>query len=145
MFARNVRTVIGENNNGVPHKELQHVNTRVSEYLRKYGQGKLDKMPTTNAPEVKDDRSVDQMLDEPLMAPGTDPVEVLSKIQEMLPKYQAARDAIAQNQKDRDAFDKAVKVLQDKNSEFEEKRRAMLVLDELRESGKVTKRTRARD
>lgn len=144
MFARNIRDTKGERNDGVPHKELQHVNTRISEYLRKYGQGKMDKMPSNNHPEVTDDRTVDQMLDDPIEAPGTDPVEVLAKLQAMIPKYLEAKDAIAQNEKDRHAFDEAIKILQDHNSQFEDKRKAMMVLEELKSEGKI-KRARARD
>lgn len=49
-----------ENIDPALHPEHETRNTRVSEYLRKYGQGKIDTLPTDSRPVVKDERSDDE-------------------------------------------------------------------------------------
>lgn len=124
----------------VRHAEYQNVNTRVSEYLLKYGQGKIDVMPTDNRPEVTDDRSVDQMLDDetPEFDISSDELDVLLEFQKNADKFEQARLAIESSEKDKTAFENAMKVLNDPNSSDEAKRDSYRILDKLKQQGKVT-------
>lgn len=124
----------------VRHAEYQNVNTRVSEYLLKYGQGKIDAMPTDNRPEVSDDRTVDQMLDDetPEFDISSDELDVLLEFQKNADKFEQARLAIESSEKDKTAFENAMKVLNDPNSSDEAKRDSYRILDKLKQQGKVT-------
>lgn len=127
-----------EKNSGKRHKDYESRNTSVSEYLRKYGTGKLETLPTDTRPEVNDDRSSDDMLnDEFVEGLGTDELDVLMKIDENKERFQKAIDEVSLTKAQRVKFDNAMKVLNDRNSSTESLRDAYRVLDELEEKGKV--------
>lgn len=131
---------VSEKLSDVRHAEYQNVNTRVSEYLLKYGQGKIDAMPTDNRPEVTDDRTVDQMLDDetPEFDISSDELDVLLEFQKNADKFEQARLAIESSAKDKTAFENAMKVLNDPNSSDEAKRDSYRILEKLNQQGKVT-------
>lgn len=136
MFER--RPVVYEVISQVEHPEKQNVNTSVAEYLRKYGTGKIDAMPTDPRPEVSDPRSEEEMLAdgfEPGL--GTDELDVLQQINENLERFQKAREAIEMNQKQRERFDRALAILKDPNSIQANRSEALAILEEMTEEGYV--------
>lgn len=143
MFRRDIKHCF-EPNSGVLHAEYEERNTRVSEYLRKYGQGKIDSMPIDNRPTVNDSRTVDEMLDDDDVTArlGADNLDVLMELDRKKADFEAAFADIELTQKQKEKFDAAVKVLNDKNSSYEQQQDALRILDELKEAKKVT---RARD
>lgn len=126
------------------HPEHETRNTRVSEYLRKYGQGKIDSLPKDNRPEVTDERDTDSMLDGSSIVDrlDADQLDVMLELDAMADRYQAALADMELTQKQKSKFDKAIKVLQDKNASYEQRMDANRILDELE---KTQKMTRARD
>lgn len=141
MFKR--EKPVYESNSLLEHEDRQVTNTRVSEYLRKYGQGKIDSMPTDSRSEVVDDREPDQMLDDEFVdGIGTDELDVMAELDRMKERYQAAQADISATQKQKEAFDAAVKILNDPNSSTDKVREAYSVLEELEKKGKIA---RARD
>lgn len=128
-----------EKNDGVLHPEHQSVSTRVSDYLIKYGQGKLDKMPNDTRQEIQDDRTVDQMLedDDPTLAIGTEELDVLLASQEAAERFEKAQLDIKATQAQRVKFDNAVAVLQDKNASADARRSAYAILAKLEKDGKL--------
>jgi len=134
MFER--RKVVYQHISRVDHPEKQNVNTSVAEYLRKYGTGKIDAMPTDPRPEITDDRSVDEMLSdgfEPGL--GTDELDVLEQINANMERFQKAQDSIEMTQKQKEKFDNALRVLKDPNSSQSDRTHAYAVLDKLCEDG----------
>lgn len=133
-----------EKNSGVKHPDYESRNTRVSEYLRKYGQGKMEKIPTDTRPQVNDPRTVDEMLDdnnfEPSMA--TDDLDVMLELDSMKDRYNDAVEEINLTKSQKLKFDNAVKVLKDQNSSNDARLDAYRILDELEKQGKIS---RARD
>lgn len=142
-WRRDIKTAF-EYNDGVDHPDLQHVNTRVSEYLRKYGTGQIDKIPQDTRQEITDNRTPDQMLAEGEMVPGlgTDDLDVMQELSRMRERYVAAIEAINMDKSDKNKFDKAMKVINDKNASYEAQMDAYRILEELEQKGKIT---RARD
>lgn len=137
MFAK--RNVKFERVNQVKHPEHVEVNTRVSEYLRKYGSGKIDALPTDNRPEITDNRSDEEKLnDDFLPEMGTDPVDVMMMLDEHSDKLKAAVEEIELTKKQRVQFENAVKVLDDPNSSLEARQDAYRILSELEKKGKVS-------
>lgn len=128
-----------ERNSGELHPEHQCVSTRVSEYLIKYGQGKLDKMPNDTRQEIQDDRTVDQMLedDDPTLSLGTEELDVLLASQEAAERFEKAQLDIKATQAQRVKFDNAVAVLQDKNASADARRSAYAILAKLEKDGKL--------
>lgn len=129
-----------EKNSSVEHPEHQYTNTRVSEYMRKYGQGKIDVLPTDSRPEVNDPRTPDQMLEdgfEPGL--GTDELDVMAQLDQMRDKYENAVADIKATEKQKEQFDEAVKVLQNKNASYEQISDAYRILDELERKGKISR------
>ena len=128
------------------HPEHQEVNTSVAEYLRKYGQGKIDAMPTDPRPEVEDSRTVDEMLDSNEFEPslGTDELDVLAELERMRAAYNNAEADLKATEKQKEAFDNAVKIINDNNSSTAERAEAFEVLKDLEAKGKI-KRARAYD
>lgn len=127
------------------HPEAQNVDTRVSEYLRKYGQGKIDELPQDSRPVVDDKRSVDEMLSDDARVDhmAFDELDAISELARKKDDFLKARDEIEMNEKDVKAADDAMKIIDDPNASDSQKMEAYAVLDELIESGKA-KRTRAR-
>lgn len=123
-----------------PHPEYQNVNTRVSEYLIKYGQGKIDSMPTDTRSEVQDNRSVDEMLDDPNpeFNLGTEELDALLEFQSRLEDFKKAELDIKASQKERISFENAMKVLDDPNASGDAKRDAYKILQKLEDSGKLS-------
>lgn len=123
------------------HKEYQVRNTRVSEYLRKYGQGKIDSLPTDSRPVVIDPRSDDDKLsnNDKLDHMSNDELDVLTMYQDKLSDFEAAISEIKLTQKQKEQFDAAAKVLNDKNASYEQKADAYRILQELEEQHKVTR------
>lgn len=132
---------IAENNSDLDHPEHQTTNTRVSEYMRKYGQGKIDVMPTDPRPEVSDPRDVDDMLNgddfEPAL--GTDELDVMMQLDQMRDKYNAAVADIQATEKQKSQFDEAIKVIKDSNSSYEQVSHAYAILEELERKGKISR------
>lgn len=140
MFSRNVNTTF-EKNSGIPHPEHEVRNTRVSEYLRKYGQGKIDSLPTDNRPMVNDTRSTDEKLDHPDVTDrfGADPLDVMMELDRKKEDFEKAFEEIELTSKQKERFDAAKKVLENPNSSYEQKSDAHRILEELQESKKVTR------
>lgn len=129
-----------EKNSTVRHPDFEVKETRVSDYLRKYGTGNIEDLPTSSAPEIKDDRSVDEMLDsefEPSMA--TETVDILMLIDENKERFEKAISEMELTQKQKKDFDAAVAVLDDTNSSTDRKREAYAILEELENTGKLTR------
>lgn len=124
------------------HKEHETRNTRVSEYLRKYGQGKIDSMPTDTRPQVNDPRSVEEMLndvDKLTSSLSPEQLDVLLEMQNNTAEFEAAINDIKLTEKQRQKFDAARKVLNDKNASYEQILDAHRIIEELRESHKLTR------
>lgn len=140
MFSRKINTTF-EHNSGIPHKEHEVRNTRVSEYLRKYGQGKIDTMPTDTRPVVNDERSTDEKLDNPDVtdALGVDQLDVMMEIDKHREDFEKAFKDIELTTKQKEKFDAAIKVLKDKNSSYEQVRDAERILTQLEEDKKITR------
>ena len=127
------------------HPEYEIKSTRPSDYLRKFGTGKIEDLPRSSAPEVSDGRSVEQMLEDPadLDHMSTETVDVLMEIEANKEKFTSALQARDLSARDKEDFDAAVSVLNDPNSSSERKREAYAILEELYNDGKIT-RTRAK-
>ena len=138
MFRRDIKPKF-EHNSGVLHPEHEERNTRVSEYLRKYGQGKIDSMPTDNRPVVNDNRSVDEMLEDNDITNhmATDQLDAFMELDRKKADFEAAFKDIELTQKQRQKFDAAVKVLNDRNASYEQIKDAERILNELTEAKKV--------
>lgn len=123
------------------HPEYQSRNTSVSEYLRKYGQGKIDSLPTDSRPEVTDDRSPDDMLadDSRMDHMSYDELDALCDFNAKREDFEKARQEIELNEKQTKAFNDAMEILNDANASSDRKMEAMEVLDELIKSGKVVR------
>lgn len=123
------------------HPEYQSRNTTVSEYLRKYGQGKIDSLPTDSRPEVTDDRSPDDMLadDSRMDHMSYDELDAIMDFNAKRADFEKARQDIELNEKQTKAFNDAMEILNDSNASHERKMEAMEVIDELIKSGKVVR------
>lgn len=124
------------------HPDHETRNTRVSEYLRKYGQGKIDTLPTDTRPEVKDNRSVDEMLsdgDKVTSSLGSEQLDVMLEMQRKANDFEAAFAEIELTKKQRSDFDKAISVLKNPNASYEQKMDAHRIIDELEQAHKVTR------
>lgn len=124
------------------HLEHETRNTRVSEYLRKYGQGKIDSLPTDTRPEVRDSRTDEEKINEPLSATDSlaaDQLDVMLELQENAKRFEDAFAEIELTKQQKEKFDAAIKVLKDSNSSFEQKMDAERILDELEQSHKLTR------
>lgn len=132
--------VISEELSSNRHKEFQNVNTRVSEYLMKYGQGKIDALPTDSRTEIEDNRTVDEMLDDenPIFGLGTEESDVLFELQANMSKFEKAQVDIEASEKDKKSFENAMQVINDKNSSDDAKRDAYRILDKLEKAGKLS-------
>ena len=120
------------------HPEHQNRDTTVSSYLMKYGQGKIDEFPSDTRPEIKDNRTTDEMLEEgDPFGLGTEELDVLTALQDAADKWQNVRSEAIQNQKDRDKFDRAIKVLSDNNASLEAMRDAYAIIEKLDRDGKL--------
>lgn len=138
MFARQKPAF--EHNSLLEHDEHQEMNTRVSEYLRKYGQGKIDELPKDSRPEVSDDRPDDEKLnDEFVDSLGTDELDVIAQLEAMRERYENAVADIKATEKQKQQFDDAVRVINDANSTPVQVREAYAVLNELESKGKITR------
>lgn len=129
-----------EKNSPLEHPEHQFTNTRVSEYMRKYGQGKIDVLPTDSRPEVNDPRTPEEMLEdgfEPGL--GTDELDVIQQLDELRDRYNAAVADIKATEKQKAQFDEAVKVLNDPNASYQQMSHAYSILQELERKGKITR------
>lgn len=134
------RPVVYEPNDGILHSEHESRDTRVSEYLRKYGQGKIDVMPTDNRPQVVDDRSDDEKISDPFVPSlGTDELDVFQQLEANREKFQAAQADIDMTKKDRVRFDNAIKIINDNNASIDAQRDAYRILEELERKGKVSR------
>lgn len=141
-FARNVYPTSFERISTQIHPEHETRNTRVSEYLRKYGQGKIDSLPTDMRSEVHDNRSVDEMLDNPNKIAdslGAEQLDVLVEMQNRQADYEKALQEVELTKKQRKQFDAAVKVLNDSNASYEQKMDANRILEELYQAKKITR------
>lgn len=143
MDSTKFRKQVFEKNNHVPVKGFERKNTRVSEYLRKYGTGHLENVPTDNRPEMTDDRNVDEMLAdgfEPAQF-GTDALDVLAELDSKKAAYEKAVQEIELTKKERQQFDELTAILNDPNASDEKKYEVMRKLDLL--TAKREKRARA--
>lgn len=122
-----------------PHPDFEQVNTSVSEYFRKYSQGKIENLPQDSRPEVTDDRSDADMLndDSKINHMSCDDLDALMEYEKHRQEFEDAIKDIELTQKQRDVFVSATKVLDDPNSTIEKKREAYEALEELKD--KVTR------
>lgn len=122
------------------HPEYEIKETRVSDYLRKYGTGHIDELPTSSAPEIKDDRSVDEMLAEgfePSMS--TETIDILMEIERNKDRFEAAVAELELTQTQKKEFDDAVKAINDPNTPYDRKIEAYHLLQDLESKGKITR------
>ena len=128
-----------------PHPKFVEKNTSVSEYLRKYGQGKVENLPQDSRTEVEDNRSVDEMLedDASLDSMATEELDVILELERKSQDFDAMRKDIDDTESAKKEFDEAVRVIKSPQSLPTEKKQAYDVIDALVEEGKV-KRVRAR-
>lgn len=141
-FGRNIYPTSFDRVNSLLHPDHESRNTRVSEYLRKYGQGKIDTLPTDNRPVVTDNRSVDEMLDNPNKVAdslGSEQLDVLLEMQNKQSDYEQALKDIELTKKQRESYDAAIKVLNDSNASYDQKMDAHRILEELIQAKKVTR------
>lgn len=141
-FARNYYRTSFDRVSQVEHPEHETRQTRVSEYLRKYGMGKIDVIPQDTRPVVNDPRTPDEMLEYPdklTSALGTEPLDALIEIQNQSETYKKALAEIELTKKQKADFDAAVKVLNDPNSSDESKYDAHRILEELYAAKKITR------
>lgn len=133
-----------EHNSGVDHPDKQCINTRVSEYLRKYGTGQLEKLPTDTRQEIKDDRSDDEKLAEGRLVPGlgTDALDVMMEMDRQRERLAEIESAIDETSADFKKFQKAKSILDNPNASDDAKYDAYRIIAELENKGRVT---RARD
>lgn len=124
------------------HPDYEIKDTRVSDYLRKYGSGKIDDLPSSSAPEITDNRSTDQMLAEPVEHMSTETVDVLMEIEANKERFEKAVQDVNLTAAKKKKFDSAVKVIKNPNSTYDQKREAYSILRNLEEQGLIT---RARD
>lgn len=141
-FARNFYKTSFDRVSQVEHPEHETRMTRVSEYLRKYGMGKIDAIPTDTRAVVNDPRTPDEMLDNPdkvTSALNAEPLDVLLELQNKSADYKKALEEIELTKKQKSDFDAAVKVLNDPNSSDEAKYDAHRILEELYQAKKITR------
>lgn len=124
------------------HPEHQTFDTSVSYYLRKYGTGQLEQLPFDNRREINDERTPDQMLNDDGLVDGlgTDDLDIMMELERKREDFENAFQEIELTQKQKQKFDKAMKILKDPNSNVELRQDAYAILDELKD-----KVTRARD
>jgi len=122
-----------------PHPDYEQVNTSVSEYFRKYAQGKVDNMPTDSRPTVTDDRPTDEMLNDDSRTNhmSCDDLDALHELEQHREEFEAAINEIELSEKQTKAFKDAVKIIDDPNSTVDQKREAYEVLEELKD--KITR------
>jgi len=129
-----------EKNSKIEHKEKQCVNTSVSEYMRKYGQGKIDQLPTDPRPEVNDPRDTEQQLNDADALPmGFDELDAMERLASMKDRYKDAVADIKATEKQKEIFLHATQVLDDPNASDAEKLHAAAELNRLEKLGKVTR------
>lgn len=142
MIIMNESQMRYENVDSALHPEHETRNTRVSEYLRKYGQGKIDTLPTDSRPVVKDERPDDEKLENTSKLTdslGTEELDILLEMQNKAKDFENAFQDIELTKKQRESFDKAIKVLNDANASYEQKADAYRILDELEQAHKVNR------
>lgn len=121
-----------------PHPDFQFVETRVSEFLRLYGSGKIQNLPEDPRPEVQDNRSTDEMLADPFQPTmATEEVEILAMFQEKAEDFEKAMQDAILTHKDQERAEELLNILKN-STDFEEKQSAY---DELEE---IKSRSRAR-
>lgn len=117
------------------HPEHQTFDTSVSYYLRKYGTGQLESLPVDTRSEIKDERTVDEMLDDDGLVDGIglDDLDVLMELERKSSDFDAAFKDIELTKKQKEKFDKAMKILKDNDASLDAKRDAYAILDELKD------------
>jgi len=122
-----------------PHPDYEQVNTTVSEYFRKYSQGKIENLPQDTRPEVTDERSSDEMLndDSKTNHMSCDDLDVLQEYEQHREEFEKAIQDIELTAKQKEIFLSATAVLDDPNSSADKRREAYQALEELRD--KVTR------
>lgn len=140
MFKRS-KPVFEPHGANLPHEDYEVVQTRVSDYLRRYGTGQIEAMPQDTRPEIHDERLVDEMLNSDQFEPGlgTDQLDIIMEIEKNRSKFEAAIAEMELTQKQREEFDAAVKILNDANSSVNAREDAYKLLRELEQSGKLKK------
>jgi hypothetical protein len=123
----------------VNHPDYEIKDTRVSDYLKKYGTGKIEDLPQVSRPEITDNRTTDQMLDEPCEHMSTEAVDVMMEIERNKEAFDKAILDIKATQKQKKQFDDAVAALQDPNTPIERQREAYAILSDLERQGKLTR------
>ena len=114
------------------HPEYEIRETRVSDYLRRYGTGHIEDLPQNTAPEITDDRTVDEMLsDEFVPHMSTETVDIMMEIEDNKERFEKAAQEIEMTDAARKKFDAAMAVINNPNSSLESKREAYSILDNL--------------
>lgn len=143
MAKRKVVEPAFEQNDGVLHPEHQVVNTRISYYMKMYASGKIDELPTTNM--VPDRELPDGVRNEllngvlPIPEMGTDPVEVMEYLNENREKFINLVNEYNLCVTDREKYDRAISVLNDKNASIDEKIEASAVLQKIEQNARARK------
>lgn len=121
------------------HPEYEIKETRVSDYLRKYGTGHIEDLPTSSAPEISDNRSVEQMLDEPEPHMSAETVDILMEIERNKERFDKAIDELELTTAQKKQFDDAVEAINDPNAPADRRIEAYRVLEDLEKKGKIAR------
>lgn len=121
------------------HPEYEIRETRVSDYLRKYGTGHIEDLPTSSAPEISDNRSVEQMLDEPEPHMSAETVDILMEIERNKERFDNAIDELELTTAQKKQFDDAVEAINDPNAPADRRIEAYRVLEDLEKKGKIAR------
>lgn len=128
-----------EHVNSVRHPEFESHNTSVAEYFRKYSVGKVDMMPTDPRPEVSDQRTETEMLDDDskINYLGCDDLDALQEMSDNIENFKKAFAEIELTKAQRERFVEATRILDDPNSSMDKKKEAYEMLEELND--KITR------
>lgn len=125
------------------HKDFEIKETRVSDYLRRYGTGHIEDVPQNTAPEVRDDRTVEQMLEEPFVEHlSTEPVDVIMLIDANRERFEKAFKELELTKTQHKRFKDALSVINNPNASHDSKREAYSILEELSDKKMLRKRVR---
>ena len=158
MKSKRIKPVFDDLDYDLNHPEYEIRETRVSDYLRRYGTGHIDDLPQTSAPEVPNERlskAMDSVLDKkaseadksaafnvvqeelegfvPTMS--TESIDVLAEIEANRERFEKAAEDIELTATARKKFNAALSVINNPNASLDAKREAYSILDSLTSQG----------
>lgn len=137
MFARRSKTFVKLSSD--PHPDAEQVNTSVSEYFRKYSQGKIENLPTDSRPTVSDERTESEMLEDNSKVNhlSCDDLDALQEFNEHRQEFEDAIADIQLTKEQAQRFREATDILDSPKATVDQKREAYEVLEELK--NKITR------